>query len=85
MREPARLVFVWFSNNSRLAVVILVGVFFFILAIVGVPRRHRGNGEAQPKEDAFRRTWGHNGLPLDGQGGRSLRDFFNTQMAGLGP
>jgi Ca2+/Na+ antiporter len=34
--EPAQLIFVWFSNNSRIAVVILVGsVFFFILIIAG--------------------------------------------------
>jgi len=62
--NPARLIFVWFSNNSRLAVVILVGVvFFFILVIVGVPRRHRGTGEAPPREDAFRHASGHVGLP----------------------
>jgi hypothetical protein len=61
--EPAQLIFVWFSNNSRLAVVILVGVvFFFILIIVGVPRRHRGTGEAPPREDAFRHASGHVGL-----------------------
>jgi hypothetical protein len=65
--EPAQLIYVWFSNNSRLAVVILVGiVFFFILIIVGVPRRHRGADEAQPREDAFRHASGHVGLPLDG-------------------
>jgi hypothetical protein len=35
--QPAQLIFVWFSNNSPLAVVILLGiVFFIILVIVGV-------------------------------------------------
>jgi hypothetical protein len=59
--EPAQLIFVGFSNNSRLAVVILVGVVFFILVVVGVPWRHRGIG-APPREDVFRHTWGHDGL-----------------------
>jgi hypothetical protein len=48
-------VFVWFSNNSWLAVVVRVAavLIVFILVIVGVPRRHRGADEAQPRENAF--------------------------------
>ena len=64
------LIFVGFSNNGRFAVVVLVAAVFlilFILVIVGVPRRHRGTDETQPREEAFRHASGHGGLPLDGR------------------
>jgi hypothetical protein len=49
-----QLIFVWFSNNGRLAVVIVAAVFLilFILVVVWVPRRHRGVDKAPPREDA---------------------------------
>jgi hypothetical protein len=55
-----QLIFVWFSNNGRLAVVIVAAVFLilFILVFDWVPRRHRGVDEAPPREDAFRRASG---------------------------
>ena len=40
-------IFLWFSNDGRLAVVVFVAavlLILFILVIVGVPRRHRGVG-----------------------------------------
>ena len=64
--SPALLTFVWLSNNGRLAVVVLVAAVFlilFIFVMVGVPRRHRGADDAQPKEDAFRHASGHVLLP----------------------
>jgi hypothetical protein len=74
-----QLIFVWFSNNGRLAVVIVAAVFLlFILVFVWVPRRHRGVDEAPPREDAFRRASGHVRLPqmVTHVHGPSLRDLY---------
>jgi hypothetical protein len=54
-------VFVWFSNNSWLAVVVRVAAVFlivFILVIVGVPRRHRGRRRGSAKGKCFLRCLG---------------------------
>jgi hypothetical protein len=49
-------VFVWLSDNSRLAVLVLLVllVVFVIIAIVGVARRHRIADEVHPSETVFR-------------------------------
>jgi hypothetical protein len=61
VRTDAGLIFVRFSNDRRLAIVVRVAAVFLILFILvfdWVPRRHRGVDEAPPREDAFRRASG---------------------------
>jgi membrane protein YdbS with pleckstrin-like domain len=49
-------IFVWFSNDRRLAIVVRVAAVFlilFILVIVGVLWRHRGADQAQREKMLF--------------------------------
>src|ERR1700738_4156774 len=65
-RQPSGglLVFVWLSDNRRLAVfVLLVVVFLFvIIAIVWVSRRHIAD-EIRPSETVFGEELDHVGIP----------------------
>jgi hypothetical protein len=74
-------ILLWFSNDGRLAVIVLVAPVFFILVIVGVPRWHRGADEAEPSENAFPCAWGHVGLSLCWSRNRGL--FLKIRIAVL--
>src|ERR1700732_4316274 len=57
MKTNGLFVFVWLSDNRRLAILVLV--VFVVIAIVWVARRHRIADKVQPGETVFRETRGH--------------------------
>src|ERR1700737_1291815 len=60
MKTNGLFVFVWLSDNRRLAILFpLVFVVFVVIAIVWGARRHRIADEIQPGETVFRETRGH--------------------------
>src|SRR5882762_5904978 len=71
LHEPSRLfVFVGFSDNRRLALVVRFGVVVvvLVLVIVGVSRRHRVAHD-------------HEGTPVDQPGGKFLGDVWGHVVA----
>jgi ABC-type multidrug transport system fused ATPase/permease subunit len=63
----ALFVFVWFSDDRRLAVIVrfVVVLLLLVIIIVGISRRHRVTDKAQQSENALGDARGHVGLPLD--------------------
>src|ERR1700730_17748946 len=60
MKTNGLFVFVWLSDNRRLAILGLIRLLVFVvIAIVWVARRHRIADKVQPGETVFRETRGH--------------------------